>query len=114
MRPTGFLPGIEEVSSLVHTCAAILNTRSSQHLHAISKADKEYFGGGVDVPSELVKGPHSFGIVRLVLRGAPPRLGSRELSGWWPTVQERARREWGRADAADPLGGGGGGRGGAW
>ena len=110
MRPTGLLPGIEEVSSLVHTCAAILNTQSSQHLQAISKADKEYFGGEVDVPCETVKGSRSFGIVRLVLRVAPPRLGSRELSGWWPTVQERARREWARPDAADPLGGRGGGR----
>lgn len=110
MRPAGLLPGIEEVSSLVHTCAAILNTRSARHLHAISKMDKEYFGGEVDVPREPVKGSRSFGIVRLVLRGAPPRLGSRELSGWWPTVQERARREWTRPDAADPPGGRGGDR----
>jgi hypothetical protein len=50
MRPTGMPPGIEEVSSLVDTCAAIVNTRSSQHLHTISKADKEYFRGEVDVP----------------------------------------------------------------
>src|ERR1700728_3625062 len=110
MRPAGLLPGIEEVSSLVHTYAAILNKRSTRHLHAISKMDKEYFGGEVDVPPEPVKGSRSFGIVRLVLRGAPPRLGSRELSGWWPTVQERARREWTRPDAADPLGGRGGDR----
>lgn len=105
MRPARLLPGIEEVSSLVHTCAAILNTPSTRHLHAISKMDKEYFGDEVDVPREPVKGSRSFGIVRLVLRGAPPRLGSRELSGWWPTVQERARREWTRPDAADPPGG---------
>lgn len=110
MRPAGLLPGIEEVSSLVHTCAAIFNTRPARHLHAISKTDKEYFGGEVEVPRGPVKGSRSFGIVRLVLRGAPPRLGSRELSGWWPTVQERARREWTRPDAADPLGGRGGHR----
>jgi transposase len=104
MRPAGLLPGIGEVSSLVHTCAAILNTRSARHLHAISKTDKEYFGGEVEAPRGPVKGSRSFGIVRLVLRGAPPRLGSRELSGWWPTVQERARREWTRPDAAGPRG----------
>jgi len=114
MRPTGTPPGIEEVSSLVHTSAAIVNTRSSRYLHTISKADKEYFRGEVDVPGRPVKGPHSFGIVQLVSRGAPPRLGSRELSGRWPTVQERARREWTRPDTADLLGGRGGGRKAPW
>jgi transposase len=109
MRSATLLVRKEQVSSLVHTCTAIVNTRSSQHLHAISKTDKDYFGGEVDVPRWLpVKGPLILGAVRLVSLGAPPRLWSRELSGWWPTVQKRTRREWTRPDAADPLGGRGG------
>jgi len=115
MQPAGFLVGKEQVSSLVHTCTAIVNTRSPRHLHAISKTDKDHFGCEVGVLRWLrAKGPRLLGIVQLVLRGAPPRLRSRELSGWWPTVQERARREWIRPDAANPLGGRDGDRKAPW
>jgi transposase len=115
MRPAALLVGKEQVSRLVHTCTAIVNTRSSQHLHAISKTGKDYFRGEVDVlGDDRLKVPAPFGIVRLVSREASSRLGSRELSGWWPTVQERARREWTRPDAADPLRGRGGDRKAPW
>src|ERR1700728_5238276 len=55
-------------------------------------------------------GSRSLRMAWLVSLWTPPRLGSRELSGWWPTVQERARREWTRPDVADLLGGRGGHR----
>jgi transposase len=81
-----------------------VNTRSSHHLHATFKANKDYLGGGVKAPGgNRLKVPAFQALFGWFLWGARPRPDSCELSGWWPTVHERTRREW-RRDAAGLLG----------
>jgi transposase len=88
-----------------------VNTRSSQHLHATFKAKKDYLGGEVKAPGgDRLKVSAFSALFGWFLLGARPRPDRRELSGWWPTVHERTRREWMRRDAADLLGGRSGNR----
>ena len=115
MQPIGILPGKGQVSSLVHTCTAIVNTPSSQHLHVISKADKDYLHGEVDVPGGYrLKAPGILGLFSRFCLGHLLGSGVVSYPDGWPTVQERARRVWTRPDPADLLGGQGGGRKAPW